>query len=120
MYRHSSVREFVYNAGQVIRNTAFTFAVPAENEILLSFYNAFSPNGDGMNDLWEIKNIEMYPDNEVRIYNRSGDEVYSAKGYTSIKGWDGGTLNTGTYYYVVTVNINGATKNFKGFITMLK
>ena len=116
----SLVREFVYNAGQVIRNTAFTFAVPAENEILLSFYNAFSPNGDGMNDLWEIENIEMYPDNEVRIYNRSGDEVYSAKGYTSIKGWDGGTLNTGTYYYVVTVNINGATKNFRGFITMLK
>jgi gliding motility-associated-like protein len=113
-------RELLFTSTQPTRNTAFTFAIPAIDDIPLSFFNAFSPNGDGSNDVWEIKNIEMFPDNEVRIFNRSGDEVYKTKGYTSLKAWDGGTFNSGTYYYVVTVNVNGTTKNFKGFITMLK
>ncbi|HEY0668244.1 MAG TPA: gliding motility-associated C-terminal domain-containing protein [Sphingobacteriaceae bacterium] len=113
-------RELLFTSVQPIRNTAFTYAIAADMDIPLGFYNAFSPNGDGSNDLWEIKNIEMFPDNEVRIFNRSGDEIYKAKGYTSLKAWDGGTFNSGTYYYVVTVNVNGKARNFKGFITMLK
>lgn len=113
-------RELLYTSTQPTRNTAFTFAVSADLSIPVGFFNAFSPNGDGSNDVWEIKNIDMFPDNEVRIFNRSGDEVYKAKGYNSLKPWDGGTFSSGTYFYVVTIHANGITKNFKGFITMLK
>jgi gliding motility-associated-like protein len=80
-------------------------------------HNAFSPNGDGINEKFVIDNINdtnCYPDNTVEIYNRWGVLVYSTKGYnnTSIA-FDGlsdgrSTINqssglpTGTYFYIVT------------------
>ncbi|HXH98962.1 MAG TPA: gliding motility-associated C-terminal domain-containing protein [Sphingobacteriaceae bacterium] len=115
-------RELHVTTNQSIKNVAFTLA---ELQIVttdtpIAFFNAFSPNGDGSNDSWEIKNIDLFPDNEVSIFNRAGNEVYNTKGYSSTKVWDGGDFNSGTYYYVVKVNVNGTAKNFKGFITMLK
>lgn len=44
-------------------------------------YNAVSPNGDGMNDYFIIKNINLFPNNTVRIYNRWGAKVYEASNY---------------------------------------
>ncbi len=47
----------------------------------LSMPNTFSPNGDGVNDLWNIKNLVTYPDCSVAIYNRYGKQVYKSTGY---------------------------------------
>ncbi|MGB1270376.1 MAG: gliding motility-associated C-terminal domain-containing protein, partial [Flavobacteriaceae bacterium] len=47
----------------------------------------FSPNGDGINDNWTIDNIELYPSNVVKVYNRSGRLVYRAYGYKNT--WNG-------------------------------
>jgi gliding motility-associated-like protein len=72
----------------------------------------FSPNGDGINDIFEIKGITNYPDNSVSIFNRWGNMVYKAAAYdnTSVS-WDGtnkgdlstgtGPLPEGTYFYVI-------------------
>jgi len=76
----------------------------------LIFYNGISPNGDGLNDKWIIGNIEYFHDNEVIIFNRWGDIVYSCFYYDN-KGvaWDGTYDKTGnpvpdgTYFYIVTV-----------------
>jgi len=34
--------------------------------------NVLTPNGDGNNDTWIIKDLERYPDNEIRIFDRAG------------------------------------------------
>lgn len=70
--------------------------------------NAFSPNNDGINDLWQIQAIQTYPNPEVTVFNRYGQIVFRSKGYG--KPWDGKfngvKLPTGTYYYVIDLNIN--------------
>jgi gliding motility-associated-like protein len=82
--------------------------------------NAFSPNGDGINDVWNIKYLETYPDCTVDVYNRYGQPVLSSKGYA--KPWDG-TINgsplpEGTYYYVI--NPKNGRKPYTGAITILR
>jgi gliding motility-associated-like protein len=71
----------------------------------IKVYNAFSPNGDQINDFFDIENAYKFPDILVEVYNRWGARVFSSAGYSDDKRWDG-TMNgkdvpTGTYYYVV-------------------
>jgi gliding motility-associated-like protein len=65
--------------------------------------NAFSPNGDGINDTWSIPNLADYPNAAVEVFNRYGQSVYKQYGYG--KPWDGKLsgkdLPVGTYYYIV-------------------
>lgn len=65
--------------------------------------NAFSPNGDGIHDVWEIPTLALYPDCTVEIYNRLGQSIFRSTGYG--KPWDGtykGIVQpVGTYYYVI-------------------
>lgn len=82
--------------------------------------NTFSPNNDGINDTWIIKNLQNYPDSKVQIFNRYGQVVFESKGY--VKAWDGTLkgkpLPFGTYYYVIEPG-NGV-KPFTGYITLIK
>jgi gliding motility-associated-like protein len=103
-----------------VHNAAYTFSSDAGGVNPFTFYNAFSPDGDNKNDTWVIHNIELFPDNQLTIYNRWGDEVYKVKGYTNDKAWDGGGMQSGTYYYVLTTTIENQARAFKGFITMIK
>ncbi len=97
----------------------FAFAkVSAVNTIEL--FNAFSPDGDGKNDTWEIKNIDLFPDNDLKIYDRSGNLIFRANGYNSAKYWDGQNGTSGTYIYILRVKIDGKDQFFKGAITMVK
>ncbi|MEO3403503.1 PKD domain-containing protein [Mucilaginibacter sp. CAU 1740] len=64
---------------------------------------AFTPNGDGSNDTWDVKYLQTYPNNKVDVYNRYGERVYSSIGYSTP--WDGrlngSYLPPGTYYYII-------------------
>ncbi|RYY85226.1 MAG: PKD domain-containing protein, partial [Chitinophagaceae bacterium] len=86
----------------------------------LNIPNAFSPNGDGINDTWNIGNLADYPGAGVEVFNRYGQKVYSATGYSTP--WDGRSsgkpLPIGTYYYVITLR-NGFPP-VSGSITILK
>ena len=69
----------------------------------------FSPNADGINDLFVIRGILYYPNNTIVIYNRWGDKVFEASPYQNT--WDGKTsmglqvggdkLPVGTYFYIL-------------------
>jgi gliding motility-associated-like protein len=65
--------------------------------------NAFSPNGDGNHDIWDIPGLNTYPAAIVQVFNRYGQKVFESKGYTVA--WDGTfqgkLLPSGTYYYVI-------------------
>ncbi len=75
-------------------------------------YNAFSPNGDGVNDYWDIDHASDYPNIIVQVYNRWGEVLFTSKGYSDDKRWDGTYKGKpapiGTYYYVV-VPFTGAS-----------
>jgi gliding motility-associated-like protein len=82
--------------------------------------NSFSPNGDGRNDLWEIKNLGAYPHNTVEVFNRYGQRLFRSIGYNIA--WDG-TFNRqpvpqATYYYIV--NLKNGNKSLSGSVTIVR
>lgn len=84
--------------------------------------NAITPNGDGYNDVWFIRDLERYPDNEVRIINRWGDQVYAAAPYTNDWDgtWRGDKLPGATYYYIIKIRHNGQLYDFNGPLTVVR
>jgi gliding motility-associated-like protein len=82
--------------------------------------NAFSPNGDGINDTWTIPNLGDYPGATVDVYNRYGQRVYSSSGYgIAWDGtWNGKMLPLATYYYVIKLQ-NGFPP-LTGYVTILR
>ncbi|MGF6929334.1 gliding motility-associated-like protein [Chitinophaga sp. W2I13] len=93
--------------------------ITVKEDYKLEATNILTPNGDGKNDLWVVKNIDMYPQNEVRIFDRSGRMIFHQRGYTN--NWNG-TVNgqrlaEGTYYYIIDLGNN--VPKFKGFITIV-
>ena len=64
--------------------------------------NAFSPNGDNMNDRWNIAGLNSYPQSEIILFDRYGREVFRKRNYQP---WDGtrngNPLPVGVYYYVI-------------------
>ena len=82
--------------------------------------NAFTPNNDGINDTWNIKYLDSYPNNTVDIYNRYGEKLYSSVGYSVP--WDGrykgADLPTGTYYYII--NPKNGRKIISGSVTIIR
>jgi len=70
--------------------------------------NSFSPNGDGINDLWNIDALITYPQSIMKIFNRYGQQVYRDVGYS--KPWNGkyngGLVPAGTYYYILDLKNN--------------
>lgn len=80
--------------------------------------NVFTPNGDGFNDFLVFKNLEFF-ENELKVFNRWGREVYSQTNYKN--NWDGDGVSDGTYYFILEVKLpSGETNLFKGTITILK
>jgi gliding motility-associated-like protein len=84
--------------------------ITVQNDIVRSevtIYNTFTPNADGYNDTWMIERIGDHSDNEVKIFNRWGDEVWSAKNYDNQNVvWNGTNkhnenLPDATYFYVI-------------------
>jgi gliding motility-associated-like protein len=113
-------RSLLFKSAGTLKNLPVTFASASKTGDALTFFNGFSPDGDGKNDRWLIKNIDLFPDNELTVYNRWGDEVFKEKGYSSTNAWDGSNMNQGTYFYVLKVTINDTQELYKGFITILK
>jgi gliding motility-associated-like protein len=82
--------------------------------------NAFSPNGDGVNDTWNIKYLESYPGATVDVFNRYGQVVFRSFGYN--RPWDGTSngqlLPIGTYYYII--NPKNGKPMYTGSITIIR
>jgi gliding motility-associated-like protein len=90
------------------------------------FPQAFSPDGDGINDRFMVAGIEEYPDNELTVFNRWGNIIFHMKPYDNT--WDGkpnenvllmgkNLLPQGTYYFIFEYN-KGNREAKKGFIVI--
>ncbi|MES2701451.1 MAG: gliding motility-associated C-terminal domain-containing protein [Bacteroidota bacterium] len=81
-----------------------------EPEVATDFFNGFSPNGDNINDGWNVPMLSAHPKNTVVIINRWGNEVWKMDNYDNknvvFKGdnMNGNALPDGTYYYIVKYN----------------
>jgi gliding motility-associated-like protein len=101
-------------------NSTASYSIATIEDFKVDATNVLTPNGDGKNDRWVIRNIDSYPDNELKIFDRSGRMVFSQRNYNNT--WDGKVnghpLAEGTYYYFLT--ISGGAKTAKGFITIIR
>jgi len=91
----------------------------------LEIPNTFSPNGDGINDTWEILGIESFSNCNIRIYSRWGQLVFQTTSYSDDKFWDGNTqggkeLAVGSYYYVIDLRDDSFLEPFKGTVTIVR
>jgi gliding motility-associated-like protein len=90
--------------------------------VLDGFYipNAFTPNGDGLNDVWRLPYLDAYPHMQVRVFNRWGQVVYQSAG-PDVK-WDGNMngqqLPSGVYAYVIDLRDGGVV--YKGTVTIIR
>lgn len=91
------------------------------------FPTVFSPNGDGINDLFRLLgDISRVTEFRLQIYNRWGQCVYAS---TDVwQGWDGRFKNVdaeiGTYYYVLQITYRGVevikSQMWKGDVTLIR
>ncbi len=83
--------------------------------------SAFSPNGDGKNDTWNVPSLTAFPNFELYVYNRVGRMVYQC--HNVFVPWDGyykgNSLDPGSYVYFIKLN---DTKNrlLKGNLVILR
>lgn len=82
--------------------------------------NTFTPNGDGVNDVWEVSYLDQYPGCLVEVYSPTGTLLFRSTGYT--RPWDGTHRGVpqpaGTYYYVIDPR-NGR-KRMAGYVTIVR
>ncbi len=109
----------VSNANSCSQSQSFALNV-VEDYVKINAKNILTPNNDGYNDKWVIDNIDFYPNNEVKIFDRAGRIVYGKKGYDN--SWDGtvngAPLSEGTYYYVIDFGTDRL--KLKGYITIIR
>lgn len=93
---------------------------PGETE-LLKIPNVFTPNDDGINDVWEIIHLDQYPISVLKVYSRWGVEVFSATGVH--EPWDGtfqgNRLPADVYFYVLELN-NPQENVRSGSVTLIR
>ncbi|AKA34668.1 gliding motility-associated C-terminal domain-containing protein [Flagellimonas lutaonensis] len=89
----------------------------------------FSPDGDGINDYWEINGIENHPANTVIIFNRWGDMVFKIEGYDNagnvfrgeanqLTGMGAGQLPEGTYFFQINIPEEHNLKTTQGYLVL--
>lgn len=94
-------------------------------DIIEDFFipSAFSPNGDGLNDIFKIENIGYQGTGAFRIYDRWGQLVFESLDATS--GWDGTVKGqpaaAGTYYYIIILNdLYGNSTTYRNDLTLIR
>jgi gliding motility-associated-like protein len=87
----------------------------------LEIQEIITPNNDGYYDTWKIKNIEMFPNAEVEVFNRWGKRVFMTKNIPA-NAWDatfeGKLLPTDSYHYILY--LNDGSKPITGVVTIIR
>lgn len=109
----------VSNASGCSSTASITINV-ADDYASIQASNILTPNGDGKNDTWVVKNIDLYPESTVIIFDKGGRRLLNVKHYNN--DWEGtyqgSPLAEGTYYYVI--DFGAGKPPLKGFITIIR
>ncbi len=121
---------FVMDVNSNIDSCTFNVVVTCDEEVKVPQF--ISPNGDGLNDSWDIPELVNYPSNNVKIFNRYGNLVFEKDNYS--RGWDGranfnqpvnfvtgsgdSELPSGTYFYLI--NLGDGNGSLNGYLQLKK
>ena len=103
--------------------------IEVERNVQIEVSSVLTSNGDFINDTWYIKNIDLYPDNTVQIFDRWGGLLYKTVSYYNLsvicegKSNQGNLgneefLQTGTYFYVIDLGTGG--KKITGAVEVIR
>jgi gliding motility-associated-like protein len=86
----------------------------------LTIWTSFSPDGDGVNDVWNIGHIDLYPECTVQIFNRWGAQLFESKGYNQPWNgtWNNKDLPAETYYFVI--KLGDGSDAITGTVTIIR
>ncbi len=100
-------------------NKTLGIMIPENPKLCLGIPDAFTPNGDGINDTWIIEYIEMYPAAVVNVFNRWGQLLY--QGRSGSDPWDGKYKDkfvpAGAYQYVI--DLRNGMEPFTGVVVVI-
>ncbi len=91
---------------------------------LVKVHQALSPDGDGVNDFFNIEGLEDYPENTVTLFNPTGKEVFKTKNYDNKdrvfigKNNNGESLPQGTYFYMIEYTLKGKREVKTGYFVL--
>ncbi|MDR1342479.1 MAG: gliding motility-associated C-terminal domain-containing protein [Prevotellaceae bacterium] len=106
----------LHENGALLRTVSHAVNV-LSNNVLTSSVGMFTPNGDGVDDYFEIPGLLSYPNNKLLMFNRYSDEVYQKRSYAN--DWDGGNLPDGGYYYLLTIYLDkDVVQKYSGFVSI--
>lgn len=109
-----------------VKTETITSVIPlsGSNDLCrIKIYNGITSNGDGINDVFTIDNIEEFPKNKLQIYNRWGGLVADLKGYNNTtNSWPAkdklDNLLPSTYFYIL--DLGDGSKLIKGWVELIK
>lgn len=112
--KNDSLVKFTYTT---IDNCNDTIFIPISvQEFKLDVPNVFTPNGDGVNDNYEIPYLERYISSQLFVFNRWGELVFKGDNYSGE--WDGGTLPDGVYFYILKCQGYWEEDVFRGSVSI--
>lgn len=111
------LRVFTKNptSGLVSFSNPISFEVPARE---VEVPNVITPNGDGKNDRFFVRNLEYYPQAKLYIFNRWGQELYASTDYRN--DWGADNLEAGNYFYHLFVFDQGVEQQYKGTLKVIR
>lgn len=110
---------FLYTVNSTINDCPYSDQVEVTIFPAVVPYTGFTPNGDGINDTWEIRNIHIWPNAQIIVYSRWGTKVFQAVNYNN--DWDGDDLPAATYYYVIELNpVEFNVEPYTGSVTIMR
>lgn len=102
---------------------------PVDSVHTLVFPNTFSPNGDGLNDMFYVRGLATHGVANIVIFNRWGEKVYENPSFELCEDaacWDGKDMKSGNdlaegvYFYQIVYESDGETKTQKGEVTLFR
>ncbi len=106
-------------------DTTLHFSI-GESECNLDPQLFFTPNGDGINDFWDVTFAEFFPDALIMVYNKFGQLVFRSSGlYTVQNRWDGTDLTgaplpVSTYFFVAFADKSNRKNVKKGIVSIIR
>jgi gliding motility-associated-like protein len=114
--------EFTVTVGDLSgQDTTINFSIKKE-KCPVVFNNHFTPNGDNYNDTWQVGNIQNYPEFELFVHNKWGQQVhYQKNNFVPWDGtWNGVQVPDGTYYFVFYFKGSDKDNFLKGDVSILR